>query len=487
MAKKRTSRKKNINLVTRIIWGLSIIMMVILGYFIFKANVLPLKYFILIVIILVLFLAIHGLIVMKKSIKSWIKMTVSVIGVLFIALEIFAVFKINDVLSFLDKIQARYEVNIYNIVVNANSPYQSLEDVKDKTIQTVKDFEDLDLFEKNVHEKLNGAIEYQENIVELLTQIKTDTEMVLVVNSGNYDAMIENDKDFEKEVRVLDTIEIKIKIEQEDKNLNVTKDPFVVYLSGIDTRSNYLPSRSLSDVNIILAINPVKKKILMIHIPRDYYVQIHGTTGLRDKLTHAGTIGGIEASMSTIEDLLEIEIPYYVRVNFNAVVKLVDAIGGINIYSDVNYTFNCWTDNGCTFYPGYNSVGGRCALAFARERHAYDSGDRHRGENQEQVMQLIINKVSSSSTLIANYNQILNALEGTFETSLSSEEITNLVKMQINDMASWTMETANVDGTGANLPTYSYPGQNLYVMEPKMETVESAIQKLNEVLETPDE
>ena len=223
----------------------------------------------------------------------------------------------------------------------------------------------------------------------------------------------------------------------------------------------------------------------MIHIPRDYYVQIHGTSGYKDKLTHTGTIGGVELTMKTLEDLLEIELPYYFRVNFNAVVNLVDAIGGININSDVDYSFTCWTDRSCVFHPGLNSVGGKCALAFARERHAYATGDRHRGENQEQVLELVINKITSSSTIISKYTDILNALNGTFQTNISMEEITNLVKMQIDDMSPWRMETLNVDGTGAYMPTYSYPGQNLYVMEPKMDTVTKAIEKLNEVLETP--
>jgi len=487
MSKKNEKKKvKKLTRFSQVIWGLSILLLIILGYFIYTANVLPAKYFIIIIIVFVVLLSIHGLFVLKKKTRSWLLILLNILAILFMCGELFAIFKINDMITFLkENLNARYETNVYNIVVSKDSNYQSLEDIKEKTITTVKDMEDLELFEKSIKEKLNGTIEYQENIAELLSEVKENKEMVLVVNSGNYDAMIDVDKEFEANVRIIDTITIRIEIETTSSGIDITKDPFVVYLSGIDTRSSYLPSRSLSDVNMILAINPKTKHILMVHIPRDYYVQLHGTTGLKDKLTHAGTIGGIELSMSTIEDLLEIELPYYVRVNFNAVVNLVDAIGGININSDVDYSFNCWTDRGCTFHPGLNSVGGRCALAFARERYAYETGDRHRGENQEQVLELVINKVTSSSTLIGNYNEILNALSGTFQTNITMEEITSLVKMQINDMSSWKMESVNVDGKGGLMPTYSYPGQNLYVMEPNMDTVEKAIQKLNEVLETP--
>ena len=490
--KKKEKRKKVTNPILRkfslVLWVISILFMVILGYFIYSANILPVKYFLMIVILFVILMSIHGIFILNRKTRTWFLIVLNIIAFIFMAGESFAILKINDTLTFLrENLGAHFETNIYNIVVNANSSYNSLENIKNVTMKTAKDMDDMTPVEEALKKKVDVNLEYGENVVDLLMNVAKDTELVILVNSGNYDAMIQNDETFEAKVRVLDTISIVTEREETETNINVTKDPFVVYLSGIDTRSNSLPSKSLSDVNIILAVNPNTKNILMIHIPRDYYVQLHGTTGNKDKLTHAGTIGGIEMSMGTIEDLLEIDIPYYIRVNFNAVVNLVDAIGGININSDVNYSFTCWTDRSCTFNPGLNYVGGKCALAFARERHAYETGDRQRGENQEQVIELIIDKVTSSSTLISNYNDILNALNGTFETNLTTDDITNLVKMQIDDMASWNINSVNVDGTGASLPTYSYPNQNLYVMNPNMESVNAAIAKLNEVLETPNE
>lgn len=490
MAKKKNKKVTNplLRKFSLVLWIVSILFMIILGYFIYSANILPVKYFLMIVLLFVILMAIHGIFILNKKTRTWLLIVLNIIAFVFMAGESFAILKINDTLTFLrENLGARFETNIYNIVVNANSSYNSLEDIQNTTIKIAKDMDDMKPVEDALKKKADTNYEYDENVVDLLTNVAEDTELVILVNSGNYDAMVQNDETFEAKVRIIDTVSIVTEREETDTNIDVTKDPFVVYLSGIDTRSNSLPSRSLSDVNIILAVNPNTKNILMIHIPRDYYVQLHGTTGNKDKLTHAGTIGGIEMSMGTIEDLLEIEIPYYIRVNFNAVVNLVDAIGGININSDVNYSFTCWTDRSCTFNPGLNYVGGKCALAFARERHAYETGDRHRGENQEQVIELIIDKVTSSSTLISNYNDILNALNGTFETNLTTDDITSLVKMQIDDMASWNINSVNVDGTGASLPTYSYPNQNLYVMNPNMESVNAAIAKLNEVLETPNE
>ena len=238
---------------------------------------------------------------------------------------------------------------------------------------------------------------------------------------------------------------------------------------------------------MLMAVNPKTHKILLVHIPRDYYLDIPGT-GAKDKLTHTGTIGGVETTIATIEENFDVDISYYVRVNFNFVTNLVDAVGGIDIYNDQSYSFRCWTDSGCTFSPEWNyGVGGRCALAFARERYAYESGDRHRGENQQHVIDQILHKVTSSKTLISNYNDILNALNGTFETNMSNEELTSLVKMQLDGMPGWSLEKYSVTGSGTSAYTLSYPNQELYVMIPDGNTMNEAVNKLNEVLGTKSE
>jgi LCP family protein required for cell wall assembly len=234
-----------------------------------------------------------------------------------------------------------------------------------------------------------------------------------------------------------------------------------------------------------MVVNPKDHAILLVSIPRDYYLTIPGTGGAKDKLTHTGTIGGVETTIATIEENFGIKIQYYVRVNFNFVQNLVDSIGGIDIYNDQSYSFTCWTDRGCTFYPGWNNnVDGRCALAFARERYSYDSGDRHRGENQQHVIDQIKNKVTTSPTILSNYSGILNSLAGTFETNMSNEELTSLIKMQVKDMSGWDLGKYQVNGNGTSAYTYSYPNQQLYVMIPDENTMTEAVARINAVLGT---
>lgn len=488
MKKKDNKKRKNIALVkfSKFLWLVSLVFMAILGYFIYDANVLPMKYFGLILCVFVVLITLHGIIVLKKNTKVGVLIAIDLLTFVFMTIETLAIIKINDTISFLrNNLGLKYETNIYNIVVNKNSGYYSISDIENKDVYTFKDLDDFEKVEEILKKKATVNILYDNNMIELLESVKDNNERIIMVNSGNYDAMVETDENYEKSVRIIDTVEIKTEVNTIDNNLNITKEPFVVYLSGIDTRSGTLPSRSLSDVNIVMAINPKTKELLMVHIPRDYYVPIHGI-GINDKLTHTGTIGGVNLTMQTIEDLLEIDIPYYVRVNFNSVTNLVDAIGGITVNSDVDYSFTCWTNTSCVIKPGLNELDGKCALAFARERHAYNTGDRHRGENQEQLIEKIIDKVTSS-TLIYKYNDILNALDGTFETSLTTDDIMGLVKMQIDDMSSWKVSSYNVTGSGAMLPTYSYPNLNLYVMNPDFNTVNEAVNKLDQVLGTVNE
>lgn len=485
------TKQKKAHVISIILWALATLSLFALTYEIYDANVLPSKYYGILGGVIVFLFIIFFLFISKKRTKNWVLVFFDLIFSIILAGCTFAVIEIGSLMNFLkDNLGSKYDTNVYYVLVNANSNYKTLSDIKGKTVKLVDDLNDKKTLKRNIDKKMEVNLEYVDDISQLLYDIEDDKELILFVNSGNYDAMSEGDelllmeKKFTQETKILDTLEIQFKIANEETGLDVTQDPFVIYISGIDTRSGKLPAKSLSDVNIIMAVNPKTHKILMVHTPRDYFVQLHGTTGLKDKLTHAGVKGGYKLSMATLGDLYDMDVKYYIRVNFNSVIRLVDAIGGITVNSDVNYSFDCWGDRSCTIKPGDNKVDGKCALAFARERHAYITGDRHRGENQEQVIAKIIEKVTSSKTLISSYNNILKALEGTFQTNLSTDEITSLVKLQLDSMPSWTIETYNVTGSDASSYTYSYPNQKLYVMIPKEETVETAKKKIDEVLGT---
>ncbi len=266
---------------------------------------------------------------------------------------------------------------------------------------------------------------------------------------------------------------------------NVTNQPFLIYLSGLDTLgSTEIKDKGLSDVNMVVAVNPTTKKILMVNIPRDYYVGLEGNPNKLDKLTHAGNYG-INCSMSTLEALFDIEFNYYVKVNFKSVVDIVDALGGITVQSDYNFKSHAsYSDKYYTFKKGENKLTGDSALAFARERQSFSNGDRQRGIHQQKVIAAVFDKVISPSMLNpSKINSVLKAITSNMKTNISSAEISSLVQMQLGDMAAWDIQTYSVDGTGASRTTYSAGSQKLSVMIPNKETVDEAKLKIQAIID----
>ena len=266
-----------------------------------------------------------------------------------------------------------------------------------------------------------------------------------------------------------------MKAEDISKDVSVTKEPFSIYISGIDTYGK-ISSVSRSDVNIVATVNPNTNQVLLISIPRDYYVKLHGTTGYNDKLTHAG-IYGVDMSVKTLEDLLGININYYVKVNFSSVIKIVDVLDGIDVYSE--YTFKSYS--GYNFTKGYNHMDGKQALDFARTRKAFASGDRQRGKNQQAVIEALIRKCSSAA-VITKYSSLLDSINGSFQTNMSTKEITSLAKYQLDKMPEWTVKSISLDGSDSYNYTYSYGRSKAYVMVPYESSIKEAQQALSEIL-----
>lgn len=243
---------------------------------------------------------------------------------------------------------------------------------------------------------------------------------------------------------------------------DITKEPFIVYVSGNDT--NYSLKNVRSDVNILAVVNPVTKQVLLINTPRDYYIELTGSgeaDGQRDKLTHCG-IYGIECSMATLGDLYDQDVHYYAQVSFVGFVRMIDAMGGIDVYSDASF----YSEHSQTYVQqGYNYMDGEEALSFVRERHNLADGDNARGRHQMAVIQAIVKKAASGA-ILTHYGDILNSMGSCFGTNLTNEEASNLVKMQINDMASWNIKSFSVQGANSGEKNYCYsiPGQTVYVM-----------------------
>lgn len=261
--------------------------------------------------------------------------------------------------------------------------------------------------------------------------------------------------EFEMEDTSLPVIELSTKPE------DITKDPFIVYISGHDT--DYTLKNQRSDVNILAVVNPETKQVLLINTPRDYYVSLVGSKGgdgQYDKLTHCG-IYGIECSMATLGNLYDQDIHYYAQVSFVGFKRLINALGGITVYSDTSFYA---AESGTQISKGENYLNGEQALGFVRERHNLAQGDIARGRNQMAVVQAIIKKAASSA-ILTSYAEVLESMGDCFGTNLTSEEASNLVKMQLSDMATWNIKSFTVLGQGSGSSSYCYsiPNQKVYV------------------------
>lgn len=234
---------------------------------------------------------------------------------------------------------------------------------------------------------------------------------------------------------------------------------------------------------MILTINPDSNTILITSIPRDYYVSLYNTTGLKDKLTHSG-IYGINTSVKTIENLLDIKIDYYVKVNFKSVISLVDLVGGIDIYSDASFKTNCGDGGAVVTYvkEGVNHFNGAQALSYARERYAYEDGDRHRIQNTQQVFKATFDKIMEDKSLLFKYEELLNSFGKLYLTNIPSDYVKLLVKKQISDMSSWNFTLTQLDGSGAKMETYSIPNYKTYVMIPYEDDIKKANENINKIL-----
>ena len=261
----------------------------------------------------------------------------------------------------------------------------------------------------------------------------------------------------------------------------ITKEPFVIYLSGVDNRGE-LTEKARSDVNILAVVNPATKRVALINTPRDYYVDLAGTSS-KDKLTHAG-LYGVETSMATLGNLYGVNVEHYIRINFAGFISIIDAVGGVDVYSDQAFTSvgSPGYYDPTTFAEGWNHLDGKSALAFARERHAFASGDIQRGINQMKVIDAMVNKLKSP-TVLMSFSKLMDAVSDCFVTSLSQEQISALVRMQLSDLANWDIQSYSVTGSsGKSSQCYSAKGQSLYVMKPDESSVTQAKELIASVL-----
>jgi len=475
--KKRNKRKKNKHIfgkVLAIIQGL--LSLLLLGSLLIL-NILPVSYLIIVaVVLLILWLFVFlSQFTRKTHIPGKV---ISFLICIVLALASYYLLITNNLLGSITGLG--YKIDNVVVVVLDEDPAQSLEDAADYTfaIHSSLSRDSVDAAIEEINETLGKEITVvtYDGFGSMVEALYSGEVGALIYNTAWETTMEEMHEGYTEAIRILESKEIKTKTTSvSSSNKKVTKEPFIVYITGNDSYGS-IATTGRSDVNMLVCVNPKTRQILMVSTPRDSYLVFadNVTNGTKDKLTHAGNFG-IDVQIGTMEELYDIDIDFYARVNFTSLVNIVDALGGVDVYSEYSFT----AMDGRSFSEGYNTLDGESALMFSRERYAFTNGDFQRGKNQQAVLTAIIKKAISPA-ILTSYASLIGSLEGNVDTSMAQNDITSLVKMQLNDGGSWNIVSSSATGKGGSEYCYSSNGNASVVIldDESIKDIKTQIQSL---------
>lgn len=457
-------------------------------YQVIRLNVLPTKFLIPLTIGVVVLDAIFILLLIYFS-KNVVSKIVCIVLTLFICVAScmggYYISKTQNVLSNITNV-TKHAKNTVSVIVKESSSIKNKSQLNGVSVGSLR------LNEQGSNKVLKELS--SEGIVLNQTEYDSMTALLEAFYNGEVDSIIINESsrsqildmeaysNFDSNTRVVYQTSYKVKNNDSATSVSdITSKPFNVLISGSDTRGGF-DENGRSDVIMVATVNPKTHTILLTSVPRDFYVTTACDAGdgcmqgALDKITHTG-IHGTNTTKRTVEQLLGIEINYTFKVGFDTVTKLVDTLGGVDVYVEPGYAVH---NEYINVKEGVNHLYGEEALEYARERYAYAEGDRQRTKNQQQVLMGIV-KEATKPSVITNYAAIMDTMANTFSTTMSNEEITDLIKYQLNNNPTWKMEQYMVDGTGDTLMCAEL-GDAASVMVPDQSTVKMAKDKINAVL-----
>lgn len=463
-------------------WIVSIVQMVfsvLAILLIYRLNVLPGMFLLALVVVLAVLVVLLRLLMgnARKKPRFYVGFILSILVSVVLCVAGIALFRVNDTLRGVT--DAEYETTEMGVYVLTDDPAQTITDAAgyEFGILSTQGREDTDTAISQINGNLGSDITTKEyaDAVSLAQGLMDGDCGAMLINKGFVDVITETEgyESFADQIRELDSYSLKSALDSENEADELPEGVFTIYISGIDV-SGDISTKSRSDVNILAVVNTNTHQVQLINTPRDYYVPLSISDGVKDKLTHAG-IYGVKVSKDTLGMLYGIDINYFFRINFSGFQELIDALGGITVNSDVEFDAG-----GYHFSQGANTLNGEQALAFSRERHSFASGDRQRGENQMAVITGVIQKMQSPA-ILQNFSQLMDGIEGSFESDISYGLLTGLVRDQLAQGGSWNVASYSVDGSGMTASTYSM-SQPLYVMDPDMSTVEHAKELIQNVV-----
>ena len=461
-------------------WGLLAIyavLAVFLLFLIFRYNMLDFRYLNIVVAVLIVVLAILCFFLIWSKKAKNLTLILLLLGILISGTSLFAV---GQFIGFTSRLNATSNYSNYSmsIAVLSDSPIDNISQVTSVMGPTGTDKDNIQQLMNDLKATQNKELTVEESrsyLAAYKSLLAGDTKAIIL--NSVFENIIESEyPDYASKIKKIYTKELTKTVETPK---DVKGDSFNVYISGIDTYGP-ISSVSRSDVNIIMTVNRETKKILLTTTPRDSYVPIaDGGNNQKDKLTHAG-IYGVDASIHTLENLYGIDLNYYARLNFTSFLKLIDLLGGVDVYNDQEFTAHT---NGKFYSVGNVHLDSEQALGFVRERYSLADGDRDRGRNQQKVIVAILQKLTSTEAL-KNYDGIIKGLQDSIQTNMPLETMMKLVNAQLESGGTYKINSQDLKGTGRmDLPSYAMPESNLYMMEISDSSLESVKAAINDVIE----
>ena len=396
---------------------------------------------------------------------------------------VFSYMQFRTAIGLFNNLNSNAAVSEYtmSVVVMKNDAAKKLADLKGEAVAAPvsADGENINKLMKEIRDKEKQSLNLTEskNYISAYEELAAGTSKAMILNSSFEDLITSQHADFKDKTKKI--YEYKITKSVNAKAKQNAGDTFNVYISGIDTYGP-VSSVSRSDVNIIMTVNKKTGKILLTTTPRDSYVKIaDGGNNQYDKLTHAG-LYGVDSSIHTLENVYGIKIDYYARLNFTSFLKLIDTVGGVDVYNDQAFVSHVGKKN---FQPGLLHMNSDMALSFVRERYSLTGGDHDRGKNQEKVIAAIIKKLTSKEGLV-NYQSVIKELSESIQTNMPIETAMGLANEQLRAGKEYIVASQALTGTGSmSLLSYAMPGAQLYMMQIDDKSLEEVTANIKDVLE----
>lgn len=483
---------------------LSIVILGLSGFFIYQIqalHVLPGNLLIPICVMIGLIVVIMLVLWNFYQHVTWARIVLTILNIAMLcvfSVGNFYLYKTNDTLQVVTA-QKKEVKNTVSLLVKNDSEIQSIHDLNEKAIGKLNSIDALgttkmithlqEQFGVDTESLLPFQVHSYDSVEKEVEALYNNEVQAIILNESYRTNVLEYEPyaNFNNEVRSIDEVVYYTKVDNEAMAVpEITKNAFNILISGNDTYGD-VGELSRSDVNMVVTVNPQTRTVLLTSIPRDCYVEFvcdeqdACLAGASDKITHTG-LHGINTTKKTVENLLGITVNYTFRANFSSVMEIVDAIGGIDVEIPEGMAVETFYANNTLegVHEGMNHLQGERALAFARERYAYIAGDNQRVRNQQTVLKAIFAKATSPE-IIVNYSSLLDAFQGAFDTTLSQDEITTLIKYQIQENPQWKFESYQLTGEGAQLLSPEL-GQTAYVTVVDPYSITLAHDKIEAVL-----